>query len=121
MSLRTSWIYDPQFDPKWSVASNSCRYCTGLAFSSLRATPADEGNLFFPVSVIAAEKLWLCCHLPSRTRSGVTQHGYKAHLLPWHTEQGELTLLQHTAISIPYVFVNVWVQGVCQFNTQPRD
>lgn len=46
---------------------------------------------------------------------------YPAHLLPWHTEQGEIALLQHIAISIPHIFVNVWVQGVCQVNTQLCD
>lgn len=49
------------------------------------------------------------------------QNGYKAHLLPWHIEQGEITLFQHIAISIPYIFVNVWTQGVCQVNTQLCD
>lgn len=88
MSLWTSWIYDPQFDPKWFVASNSCRYCIVLAFSSLRATPADEGYLFFPRSLIAAEKLRLCCHLTSRTWLGVSSTGTK-HILRLDTYSRE--------------------------------
>lgn len=70
--------------------------------------------------MIAAEKLCLSCHLTSRTCSGVSYTGTK-HILYVGTYNRDTTLFQHITVSIPYIFVSIWVEITYRISTQLYD